>query len=126
MAKFKKSKRRVKRVPRDEMLLAQMIAAAEAKGLEGCAGQVFADGACCAIGGMALVAHPRAYESSYKYGTDPYKYAKPVLKKFKFEDVAVWSGNDHIDEWEPDDADAGESVGWAFRNAMAMDFGLSA
>ena len=102
------------KIPHDEMLLAEAIAAAKARNMAWTSGYIFLDenkndlyrsgeGAafCCAIGGLLLA------------GVDP-------TESGLYEDD-VGNGNDESSKWmedEPNATDCGESLGWAFRCAM--------
>lgn len=119
--------KKTKRVPKDEMLLAETIASAKALGLKGCVASPFKEGngnishtyfksvkACCAIGGLALLSEDLA--------EDAYSAADKVLKQrgFRWQTNHIYDGNDSETEWMTcNSADRGESFGWAFRNAMA-------
>ena len=107
-------------IPRDEMLLAEAIAAAKARGLKWTSGAPFLDEhrnvvsparatVCCAVGGLVL-----AGRATIKSGTG--RAAQRNL-------AAVHLGNDFDLWWEENTADHGESLGWAFRCAMESDNG---
>lgn len=94
----------------DEILLAKALAAANARGLKGCVGARFRDknhnrcGAeeavfCCALG---------ALEIAHVVGEIP-------GHSFAF----VATGNDLPTVWGGARVDLGESLGWAFREAMS-------
>lgn len=95
-------------IPADEVLLAEAIAAARARGLTGTTGALYRNAigrqlvnprsavACCALGAIRLLPQRSRYAPLH----------------------GVVSGNDTHYEWDPDQPDAGESLGWAFRCAM--------
>ena len=103
-----------RKIPADEMLLAEAIAAARARGLSWCAGRAFLGGsdsrsprgavACCAVGALVLAKRTRLARNK-QYSSDP---------KFS----AVSCGNDLAMYWSGLVPDNGESLGWAFRCAM--------
>lgn len=110
-------RKRTPPIPRDEMLLAEAIAAAKARGLKHCTGVPFEGGkrgglsvygahACCAVGALVLAGKATLHRDK--------GFAKqPSLSM-------VTNGNDYGFEWE-DGADRGESLGWAFRCAMTQE-----
>ena len=122
-------------IPADEMLLAEAIAAAKARGLGWCSGRPFKSErdkyggpdvgediiklvdtgeikSCCAMGALALAGRITIRQSFYDNGgvTPPDELAN------------VYYGNDRPDflPWGCDD-DNGESLGWAFRCAMTQE-----
>jgi hypothetical protein len=115
------------KVPHDEMLLAEAIAAAEANGLTGCDGTTFVREydpstgtskpvSCCAVGALALV----KTGDIEKADLDCYRHAATLLNNEglrRWNTTNIWHGNDEVDTWGTG-ADGGESFGWAFRNAM--------
>lgn len=110
---------RAKKVPDDEMLLAEMIAAAMARGMGWVAGAPFVDRIgsptglrdavrCCALGAAVLAGRATRHR------------VIPKLKQYP-----TWNrvhiGNDRSLKWGYCDSDRGESLGWAFRQAMQED-----
>jgi hypothetical protein len=96
-------------IPRDEMLLAEALAAARARGLGHVTGQRFwpfscAPKACCAEGALELAG------------------VIPTVGRAPEHLSSVWVGNDDDNVWEYG-SDNGESLGWAFRCAMESDNG---
>ena len=103
----------------DELLLAEMIAAANAIGMQGCSGAVFRDAQylplsgsnsaayCCALGAMVLANR-----------ADPKDSAEAVPHRKRIDAYSVSEGNDNDLDWSPSSADRGESIGWAFKQAI--------
>lgn len=107
-------------IPIDEMLLAEALAAAQAAGLEWCAGYPFKSARgnpckpqrakqCCALGALYLA------------GKTPLSTAicggARNMRGGLFS-ARVWDGNDGEMDWARNVGDQGESLGWAFRQAM--------
>lgn len=98
-------------IPADEMLLAEAIAAARARGLKHAVGQRFIPSsmhpetaeACCVLGALQL--------------------AGCIDDLAPIDLMDAWRGNDDIYEsgWPNYAADNGASLGWAFRCAMTED-----
>ncbi len=100
-----------KKIPADEMLLAEAIAAAKARGLKWTEGSWFRDdygiettrqdaAFCCALGALGVAGRVRIGH---------------VPLSSKFGNVAY--GNDTEIAWSSG-PDRGESLGWAYRQAM--------
>lgn len=113
-----KKKANDKGVPEDEMLLAEALAAARARGLGWCKERPF-EGAggggiyppeyavrCCALGALHLAGRANMECRSY--------YTVGRL-------ADVVEGNDIDKEWMSTATDRGASMGWAFRCAMTQD-----
>lgn len=90
-------------IPADEMLLAEALAAAKARGLGWCQGKPFVYDddyeivACCAKGALSLAGLDSTHKSI----------------------DAAWIGNDSDEGlWGDNEDDFGRSLGWAFRCAM--------
>lgn len=105
-----------KKTPKDEMLLAEMIGAAKSNGLKGCTGASFLYDderkqiACCAAGALSLVT-----------GCDPSR--PPASLGLNYYEIYTGNDRDRDEDqdglrWSDLSKDRGESLGWAFRNAM--------
>jgi hypothetical protein len=110
-------------IPADEMLLAEAIAAAKARGLKWCRGSAFENAIghqatrstatnCCALGALALVG-----AVSDRQALNPVQRDVGSLNTGH-----VFYGNDFPERWTHGEGwlagDKGESLGWAFRCAM--------
>jgi hypothetical protein len=105
------------KIPEDEMLLAEAIAAAKARGMKHTTGAWFRDSdnftttrrnavSCCALGALVLAGRIR--------------FERVPVGKF----IGVAFGNDIESMWSAlDNKDDGESLGWAFRQAMTASGG---
>lgn len=106
-------------IPADELLLAEAIAAAKARGLGFTTGGPFKDAndwctpwpdsalKCCALGALEVAG---AIKDATLYGDG----APPAFRM-------VHIGNDRDDAWTESKPDHGESLGWAFRCAMTQE-----
>jgi len=117
-----------KKVPHDEMLLAEAIAEAKARNLKSATGAPYRNAAgngycsplqettaCCAVGGVAFL------DPKLEKDEDAYLAAARVFNREGFRrwnTMNVYSGNDNETTWTPGRHDGGESFGWAFRNAL--------
>jgi hypothetical protein len=101
-------------VPEDEMTLARMLAETGHRGLQWTDGEWFRDDyglattkksavSCCALGALTLIRKVRH---------------ERLTVQSKFGGVAY--GNDVATRWSVDREDLGESLGWAFRQAMTV------
>lgn len=103
-AKIKKAN---DKIPKDELFLAKLIQNAASRGMKSCEGAAFmtvrtTDGPrkfCCAVGAASL-----ELDTNTSLGCESWYFW--MIK-----------GND-LDEWTSTDGDAGESLGWAFREAL--------
>lgn len=119
-----------KDVPEDEMLLAEALAAAKARGMKWTSAVPFRDSEgrqfyvdelqsafasatqCCALGALALAGRITPRQAFFQNGGD-----SPPRELME-----VYRGNDRPPTWEWDhDDDNGESLGWAFRCFMTQD-----
>lgn len=103
------------KIPRDEMLLAEALAAATARGLKWNRDVLFLD-----KGGYSLAAHQSdkaasccAYGALIVAGRVPAHYAERPESVCR-----IGVGNDREYDWPSCQDDCGESLGWAFRCAM--------
>lgn len=99
--------------PADELLLAEALAAANARGLKHCIGARFRNAgwwrtsadeavACCVLGALELAGKVAPGDA----GDESKELSRAAL------------GNDARHEWSSEANDRGESLGWAFRQAM--------
>jgi hypothetical protein len=116
-------------IPRDEMLLAEAIAAAKARGMKWCRGSAFedADGnqttrskaaRCCALGALALADVLPGYLAISGIERE--------VRSIGINTGQVFYGNDFAGLWTTGDVsflagDKGESLGWAYRCAMTQE-----
>src|ERR1044071_7703505 len=91
------------KIPADEMLLAEAIAAAESAGLTGCAGAPFLHDVegrlikCCAVGALALIATRDVRHAA----ANPYNSASKLLNHIglrRWFTDRIYIGNDRVDE----------------------------
>ncbi len=122
------NKRSNDKIPKDEMLLAESLAAVNARGLKACCGLSARDPvtnklmAVCAVGAVLV---SRGWRGSERAA--PYEKAAKILKPYDLSYEAVYVGNDRSDHlfgevsrtWAADVSDRGEDFGHAYRQAMA-------
>jgi hypothetical protein len=107
------------KVPRDEMRLAEALAAAHAAKVGWIRGAAFATATSRGSGikevDNAPIIGVCAVGALYLAG----RWDGETLISREFRDTA--SGNDYSDQWGYESSDRGESLGWAFRCAMTQE-----
>lgn len=105
-------------IPQDEMLLAEALAAAKARGLKWCRDVLFLD-----KGGYSLPGNQSKFaDSCCAYGALIVADRAPIRYAERPDNIRrIGVGNDEADNWPPHTDDNGESLGWAFRCAMTQE-----